>query len=120
MPPDDDHSRAVEREPAASPIDGRSGAGLTYVAHTVATRDFLSLSAPRPIDGRPRQAGFLARGLESLHHLPGPVASSGLRCRAHRLQLRGQPGHFTRVPLNPHTGELVVWRYVAAKNFAGQ
>jgi hypothetical protein len=54
--------------------------------------NFLSLGTPRPVDGRPRQAGFLARGLESLHHLPGLREPSGLRCKAHRLQLRGQPG----------------------------
>jgi iron complex transport system substrate-binding protein len=40
--------------------------------------------------------------------------------RAHRLQLRGQPGHFTRVPLNPHTGELIVCAYVDAKCADGQ
>ena len=70
---------------------GRNDAGLRTRSLSVATRNFLSLSAPRLIDGRPRQAGFLARGLESLHHLPGS-GSSGFRCKAHRLQLRGQPG----------------------------
>jgi hypothetical protein len=53
---------------------------------------FLSLSAPRLIDGRPQQAGFLARGLVSLHHLPGSIATSGIRRGHTAYSCGGSPG----------------------------
>ena len=46
--------------------------------------------------GRPRQAGLLACGLSPGVTFPD---SSGLRRPANRLQLRGQPGLLTRVPV---------------------
>jgi len=59
----------------------------------------VSLGAPRPIEGRPCQAGLLARGSAPDRRLPrseDPVASWR---QARRLQLRGQPRSCTWVPL---------------------
>jgi|ERR1700677_1796861 len=91
LPDDDDSMTASCEGTHRLTHPGRKDASLHTRSLSVATRKFLSLGAPRPVDGRPRQAGFLACGLKSLHHLPG-LESSGFRCQAHRLQLRGQPG----------------------------
>ena len=82
--------------------------------------NFRSLSTPRLIDGRPRKAGLLARG--SIPSSPSRIRSesSGHRCWAYRLQLRGQPGLFTRVPFESPSGELLVRREGASKILARQ
>jgi hypothetical protein len=92
-PPRAQRRRPAHVQPAPSPLG-----------------NFLSLGAPRPVDGRPREAGFLARGLKSLHHLPGLRESSGFRCKAHRLQLRGQSGLIHPSSLkSPCRGTYRVW-----------
>jgi len=70
---------------------------------------FLSLSTPRPVDGRPRQVGFLARGLESLHHLPGYHQSSGFDVRHTAYSCGGSPGISPDSLKSPYRGPYRVW-----------
>jgi len=67
-----------------------------------------SLSTPRLIDGRRRQAGLLARGWSPSRHLPGAgnrlLSSSGLDARRTTYSCGGSPGVTPGSHLNPTGG----------------
>src|ERR1700734_610496 len=64
----------------------------------------LSLSTPRLFDGRPRQAGLLARGLKSLHHLPGSFDPVVFEVGRTAYSCGGSPGFEPEFPLIPVRG----------------
>jgi len=85
----------------------RNYAGRTRAILLSPLGKFRSLSTPRPVDGRLRQAGLLARGWESRHHLPGS-RSSGIDAGHTAYSCGGSPGISPEFPFNPRAGELVV------------
>jgi len=80
---------------------GYSDAGPHTRSLSVATRNFLSLGTPRPVDGRQRLAGLLARGLESCITFPDSVYPVVYRCRHAAYSCGGSPGIEPGSHLNP-------------------
>ena len=79
-----------------------------------------SAGTPCPDEERQRQAGLLAHGSAPFRPpSQGCNSPNGMWSVAHRLQLQGQPGHYTQFPLNPLAGNLSLSAgYSALQHFA--
>src|SRR5882757_4847196 len=80
----------------------------------VATVSPAVISAPRPVTGRRREAGFLASGSWLPSSFPRLWASVDPWTFARRLQLRGQPRFHTAFRFKSLAGTLRVARIIRA------